>query len=69
MADFGFHKMNKTGIKRSEQIAKLFEELVENLDQHFFDARTKAVCLTKLEEAAFFAKKSMALNTDNQDNG
>ena len=69
MADYGFHKMNSIGQTRSRQIGEMFEELEKNLNLHFFDQRTKALCMTHLETACFFAKKSMALNTDNQDNG
>lgn len=68
MADFGFHKLCEDGQERAKIIAIVFEELVVELDRHFYDQRTKAICMTKLEEACFFAKKSMALNPDNQDN-
>jgi hypothetical protein len=67
MADFGFHKMNADGQRKSQEIADLFETLLRKLKaEYFFDARTAAICNTKLEEACFYAKKSMALNTDNQ---
>ncbi len=69
MADFGFHKMNQQGQDRSKLIAQIFEKALAELELHMSDQRTAAIARTKLEEACFFAKKSMALNTDNQDNG
>lgn len=69
MPDFKFHKMNDVGMERSKKIAELFEKLSDDLESHLSDVRCARIAATKLEEACFFVKKSMALNTDNQDNG
>lgn len=74
---FTFHKLNATGQQRARDVASLFSRLVEEL----FDVahgpigspseadarRCSAIVKTKLEEACFFAKKAMALQSANQE--
>lgn len=67
MNHFAFHKLNNKGIEKNEVIKMLFENIVGELNKHMTgDDRCKAIAMTKLEEACFFAKKSMACDTANQ---
>lgn len=64
---FQFHKLNADGIKKAEAIAQLFSDLLSELETNCAPNREFAIVKTKLEEAAFFAKKSMAISPLNQE--
>jgi hypothetical protein len=63
---FGFQKLNKLGQEKAVKIQQIFEQMLNDLEPLLTHPRASAVCLTKLEEACFFAKKSMALDPNNQ---
>lgn len=63
---FAFHKLNSVGIGKAEQIAEAFDLLLEKLKELCPEGREFSIVKTKLEEASFFSKKSMAMKTDNQ---
>jgi hypothetical protein len=63
---FRVHMLNDAGKEKAETIARKFSTLL--LDLSMLDAtvgREGALVKTKLEEACFFAKKSMASQTAN----
>lgn len=64
---FQVHKLNEVGFRKAEQIAAAFDALLQALD-HLCpsDGREASLVKTKLEEAAFFAKKAMAKAPENQ---
>lgn len=65
---FAYHKLNGSGQTKAKIIAMKFTELLNELT--VFDAlmgREGAIVKTKLEEACFFAKKSMATQSGNQE--
>ncbi len=64
---FGFHKLNFKGQEQAVKIQELFEALKKTLEPMFSEQRARSLALTKLEEACFFAKKSMALSQYNQE--
>lgn len=64
---FAFHKLNLDGQHRAAVIAERFDTLLHDLVLLCPDSREFSVCKTKLEEACFFAKKSMALRPENQE--
>jgi hypothetical protein len=47
-------------------IQKIFEDTLKSLAEHIPPSRELSIVTTKLEEACFFAKKGMAVVTDNQ---
>lgn len=59
---FRVHRLNEVGLAQADAMAKAFEALVTALDGCGMghNVRYRALVMTKLEEAAFFAKKSMA---------
>ena len=64
---FQVHRLNEDGMKKAEEIASTFTECLRVLKTMCPDGREFAIVKTKLEEAAFFAKKSMANVADNQE--
>lgn len=64
---FAVHKLNDAGMQKAHHIAKAFEELLFELSQYCVTStREFSIVTTKLEEASFFAKKSMASLLENQ---
>jgi hypothetical protein len=63
---FQVHILNAGGLKKAEQIAGSFNFLLDILETVCPAGRELALVRTKLEEAAFFAKKSMANDPQNQ---
>ena len=63
---FQVHRLNEDGMKKAEEIASTFNECLRVLKTMCPDGREFSIVKTKLEEAAFFAKKSMAAQKENQ---
>lgn len=72
--EFEMHMLNEQGKEKAKKIAEAFDLLLETLCPS--DVRLLALCppgrelslvRTKLEEACFFAKKSMAAVSANQE--
>jgi hypothetical protein len=63
---FEVHMLNEDGKKKALAIATEFDNLLNNLFQIGMAGREAAIVITKLEEACFFAKKSMANQKENQ---
>jgi hypothetical protein len=63
---FPFHKLNAQGIELAVKIARDFDQLLKELSQVCPDGREFSIVKTKLEEASFFAKKSIANVPENQ---
>lgn len=62
---FQVHILNEQGKDKAKQIARAFDELHTKLSVLCPDGRELSVARTKLEEACFFAKKSMACDSSN----
>ena len=67
-AEFNVHILNDVGIAKAIMMAEKFTELLNWLEQDGMCApgRELQILKTKLEEASFFAKKSMAIHPINQ---
>ena len=65
-AEFEVHLLNEAGIEKAKLIALAFDTLLETLKELCPDGREFSITRTKLEEASFFAKKSMAKSKQNQ---
>lgn len=65
---FQFHKLNASGIVKANAVGLSFADLLEKLESICPQGREFAIVKTKLEEACFFAKKSVATQPDNQEN-
>lgn len=79
--EFAVHRLNEQGLAKADRIASAFVNLLTELDaiglvadDHHPDgsvtkavsARERALVVTKLQEASFFAKRAMAMNGQNQ---
>lgn len=67
--EFTVHMLNENGKAKAHGIAMAFDSLLTDLEKNYCgsDGRHFAVVRTKLEEAAFFAKKAMAVRHENQE--
>jgi hypothetical protein len=59
--EFEFYSLNEEGVKATQRVAELFNNLLDELDPLMGFGRYNALVRTKLEEASFFAKKSLAV--------
>ena len=57
---FKVHLLTDEGKAKATQIAEAFDELAADLELICPGGREMSIVMTKLEEACFFAKKSMA---------
>jgi hypothetical protein len=65
--EFEVHILDSEGIEKAQKIALAFDNLLNTLDPLVgISGRYPALVRTKLEEAAFFAKKAMAIQPENQ---
>lgn len=64
---FATHKLNNDGQHKARLISYAFEDLLNKLSIYTEPGREASIMRTKLEEAAFYAKKSMASNDANQE--
>lgn len=66
--NFATHKLNAKGIEYAVAIAEAFDGVLEELAVLgcATNSREFSIAKTKLEEACFFAKKSMAIQPEHQ---
>lgn len=64
---FEVHRLNAHGLNKADRIAAAFDSCLRELVDMCPPGRELALVKTKLEEAAFFAKKSMAAQLENQE--
>lgn len=64
---FSVHRLNEDGMKKAQLIAEAFNFCLKDLEKLCPSGRELSIVKTKMEEAAFFAKKAMANVPANQD--
>lgn len=65
--EFSVHMLNDDGIAKAKKLGEAFSALLNTVeDVCGKDGREMAVVRTKLQEAAFFAKRAMAVMAENQ---
>jgi hypothetical protein len=66
--EFQVHKLNESGMAAAKTLAEGFSKLLDQVEEQCQggDGRCLAIVRTKLEEACFFAKKSLASAPGNQ---
>jgi hypothetical protein len=65
--EFSVHVLNPEGMKKARDIAKSFSTLLTEVEEVCgTDGREMALVRTHLQEAAFFAKRAMAMRSQNQ---
>jgi hypothetical protein len=65
---FSYHALNQQGKAHCEEITKAFDFLLNTLRVHCPEGREFSLVKTKLEEGCMFAKKSVAIQPENQAN-
>jgi hypothetical protein len=66
--EFTVHVLNAEGMRRARDLGKLFTCFLNDLEsQCGTSSREMAIVRTKLQEAAFFAKRAIAVAPENQD--
>lgn len=66
------HVLNEQGLAKAKMLAEEFTKFTQWLQHeclHVHDTREWSIVQTKLEEACFFAKKTLATNPTNQKEG
>lgn len=63
--EFEFIRLNPEAINECIDVAKLFSVFWDNLQTMCPEGREMALVKTKLQEASFFAKKSISLEPSN----
>lgn len=63
---FSYHQLNETGVQNANRVSQVFDTLLQELRTLCPEGREFSIVKTKLEEASFFAKKSVANVAANQ---
>ena len=64
--EFEVHMLSESGIEKARHIAAVFDKALNELKTLCPEGRHLSIVKTKLEEACFMAKKSMAADKTNQ---
>lgn len=65
--EFDVHLLNDEGIRKAQEVASTLSMALDDLEIICGkDGREMAIVRTKLQEAAFFAKRAMAVRPENQ---
>lgn len=65
--EFQVHKLNEAGLAKATQLAEDFSELLAKIEEKCPPSRERSLVVTKLQEASFWAKRSIAVLPDNQE--
>lgn len=58
--EFAVHKLSDFGLSKMEEISYAFDHALTTISNICPDGREMSIVRTKMEEACFFAKKSLA---------
>lgn len=68
--EFEVHRLNERGLACCEEVARLFDDLLHALEGptagELSQSRERAIVVTKLQEACFFAKRAVATQPEFQ---
>ena len=67
--EFAVHLLNEQGLRAAETIAIAFTELLNALDAILPSSRERLLVITHLQEAAFWAKRGIAVHHENRQPG
>lgn len=65
--EFKVHRLNAAGMAKAQLIAEIFSGTLGAIEGIVPQSRELSIVKTKLEEAAFFAKRGMAQHPFNQE--
>lgn len=65
--EFTVHLLNAAGLDKARALGESFSRLLTEVEEMIPPGRERALVTTKLQEAAFWAKRGMAIDVTNQD--
>jgi len=65
--EFAVHKLNEAGLAKANAIGEAFSALLEHVEKECPKGRPLSLVITKLQEASFWAKRSIAELPENQE--
>ncbi len=66
--EFAVHRLNSAGMEKATVIAEAFSTCLVDIEAvSGSEGREMAIVRTKLQEAAFYAKRAMAVRPENQE--
>ncbi len=65
-SEFQVHRLNDSGFTKAEELGVIFSDALEEIEKIVPAGSERALVITKLQEACFFAKRAMALDLANQ---
>lgn len=65
--EFCVHRLNAEGLAKATALGEAFSTLLETIEALTPPGRERSLVVTKLQEASFFAKRSIAMLADNQE--
>lgn len=64
--EFQVHILNEQGLSKARELGEAFTEALDKIEALVPPGRERALVITKLQEASFFAKRGIAVVTENQ---
>lgn len=65
--EFSVHMLNQAGIEKASALGEAFSALLDRIDEIAPESsREKALVVTHLQHASFFAKRAVAILPENQ---
>ena len=64
--EFQVHLLNDLGLSAATEVANAFSDLLDKVEAVVPAGRERALVVTRLQEACFFAKRAVALEPENQ---
>lgn len=65
-SEFDVHLLNDVGLTRARELAEVFSDALTRIEALVPPGRERALVITKLQEACFFAKRGIAVDSANQ---
>ena len=64
-SEFQVHLLNSEGIAKANALGDIFSTALDQIEALIPPGRERALVITKLQEASFFAKRAIALDPAN----
>lgn len=65
-SEFQVHMLNEQGIARASALGEVFSDALNKIEALVPAGRERAIVITHLQEASFFAKRGVATQKENQ---
>lgn len=67
--EFSVHLLNDAGLAKATDLGKIFSDALDAIEAIVPPGRERALVVTKMQEASFFAKRGIAVVEANQKAG